>query len=234
MRLLLMSNSTNAGEEYLEYPKNDIKNFLGSQKVRSLFVPYAGITVTWDAYERKVMERFNQIGQEIISIHHFDDPVKAVKEASAIIVGGGNTFRLAELLHKNRLVEIIRKRVNEGIPYIGWSAGANVACPTICTTNDMPVVQPESFKTFGFVRFQINPHYLDANPDGHAGETREMRIEEYIEINQEIYVAGLREGSILLKEGDNMSLLGTRTMRIFKYGTAAVEVGPEDDLSFLD
>ena len=233
MRLLLISNSTNAGEEYLEYPMKNIRNFLGSSGVKALFVPYAGITVSFDDYEKKVKERFNESGHDIVSVHHYDDPAEAVEEAEAIVVGGGNTFRLAELLHKNSLVEKIRNRVLKGIPYIGWSAGANIACPTICTTNDMPVVQPPRFDALNLVKFQINPHYLDANPDGHAGETREMRISEYIEINRNTYVIGLREGSMLLLENGSIRLIGTCTMRIFKYGTSPVELGTDDDAGFL-
>ena len=233
MRLLLISNSTNAGEEYLDYPKKDIQKFLGDVPVKALFVPYAGVTITFDDYERKVKERFNEIGHDVVSIHHFDDPVQAVEQAQAIIIGGGNTFRLAELLQKNSLLGIIRKRVLQETPYIGWSAGANVACPTISTTNDMPVVEPQSFGVLNLIKFQINPHYLDANPDGHAGETREMRISEFIEINRDVIVVGLREGSMLLIENDTIRLAGDRTMRIFKYGAEPFEAEENDDLSFL-
>lgn len=233
MRLLLISNSTNAGEEYLDYPKGNIKDFLGSQPVKVLFIPYAGITVSFDDYEKKVKDRFNEIGHDVISIHHFDDPVEAVNKSQAIVVGGGNTFRLLQLLYKNRLVEAIRNLVTTGIPYIGWSAGANVACPSICTTNDMPVVQPDSFNALNLIPFQINPHYLDANPDGHAGETREMRIFEFTEVHRNVYVAGLREGCMLLLENNNIWLHGPHTVKIFKYGSVPVEIGPEDDFGFI-
>ncbi len=233
MRLLLISNSTNAGEEYLEYPMGNIKEFLGKKKINALFIPWAGVTVTWDDYEKKVKERFNQVGHEIVSIHHFDDPAKAVTNAEAIVVGGGNTFRLTGMLHHYGLVPLIRERVLAATPYIGWSAGANVVCPTICTTNDMPIVQPSSFEAFNLVRFQINPHYLDAVPGGHAGETREMRIAEFIEINREVYVVGLREGTMLLIENGSITLTGSRKMRIFRYGSEPAELGPNDDASFL-
>lgn len=233
MKLLLISNSTNAGEEYLDYPKAYIRDFLGTSRLKALFIPYAGVTLSFGDYESKVKTRFNEIGHDIESIHHFNDPVQAVENAQAIVIGGGNTFHLTAMLQKNGLVEVIRNRVLEGTPYVGWSAGSNVACPTICTTNDMPVIQPESFNVLNLVKFQINPHYLDANPEGHAGETREMRINEYLELNRNIYVAGLREGSMLLVDKNRISLLGTRTMRIFRYGTSPVEVGPDDDLEFL-
>ncbi|MFP4366679.1 MAG: dipeptidase PepE [bacterium] len=233
MRLLLISNSTNAGEEYLAYPKEYIKDFLGTQKVKALFIPYAGIMVSYDDYEKKVRDRFSEIGHDIVSVHHFADPVEAVNNSQAIVVGGGNTFRLLQLLYKNRLVEAINKRVNSGVPYIGWSAGANITCPSISTTNDMPVVQPDSFAALNLVPFQINPHYLDANPDGHAGETREMRISEFLEIQQSISVVGLREGSILQLENSQIRLHGPHTMRVFKHGSVPVEIGPEDDTGLL-
>lgn len=233
MRLLLISNSTNAGEAYLDHPKQNIKEFLGEKPVKALFIPYAGVTISFDDYEKKVKERFNEIGHDVISIHHFDNPVKAVKEAEAIVVGGGNTWHLKMLLKQNKLMKAIRKAVKNGTPYVGWSAGSNVACPTIMTTNDMPVIRPNGFKAFNLVPFQINPHYLDANPDGHAGETREMRIEEYLEVNREVYVVGLREGTMLQLEDDKLSLIGTRKARIFRKGEAPRELSPEDDFGFL-
>jgi dipeptidase E len=120
-----------------------------------------------------------------------------------------------------------------GTPYIGWSAGANVACPTICTTNDMPIIQPGSFKAFDLVPFQINPHYLDVHPEGHAGETREMRIEEFIRLNNGMYVAGLREGSMFLIEDSNIQLIGAKNARIFKYGQSPLEASPGSYINFL-
>ncbi|MFO7924460.1 MAG: dipeptidase PepE [Bacteroidales bacterium] len=233
MRLLLISNSTNAGEDFLHHPKDNICNFLGSASVKALFVPYAGVMLSPGDYEIKVRNRFRETGHDIISIHHFDNPGEAVENAEAIVVGGGNTFMLAKQLHKFGLVEKIRERVLNGTPYIGWSAGANVACPTICTTNDMPIVEPEGFGAFNLVKFQINPHYLDANPDGHAGETREARISEYTEINRDVYVVGLREGTMLLLENKEIRLIGSRNMRVFRYGSLPVELGPDDDAGFL-
>jgi dipeptidase E len=233
MRLLLISNSTNPGEPYLDYPKNNIKSFLGNKPVKALFIPYAAVTFSFDIYEEKVSERFREIGHEIVSIHRFSDPIAAVKEASAIVVGGGNTWKLLKMIRDNKLIEIVRQKVDSGTPYIGWSAGSNMACPTIRTTNDMPVVEPDSFSAFNLIPFQINPHYLDANPVGHAGETREQRIEEFIEANSDIYVAGLREGCMLLREDTNLKLIGTRPMRLFRKGSTPSELTPNDDLSFL-
>lgn len=233
MRLLLISNSTNPGEAYLDYPKLKIKEFLGDKPVRALFIPYAAVTFPYDVYEAKVSERFAEIGHDVVSIHRFSDPVAAVRGAEAIVVGGGNTWKLLKTMQDNHLLDPIRLRVKDGVPFIGWSAGSNVACPTLRTTNDMPVIEPGSFTSLGLIPFQINPHFLDANPAGHAGETREQRIEEFIEINPEIYVAGLREGTMLVYEEGEMRLSGPRNMRVFKKGTVPVEVSSSDDLSFL-
>jgi dipeptidase E len=233
MKLLLISNSTNAGEAYLDYPKDNIRKFLGRKKISALFIPYAAVTFSYDEYEKKVRTRFREVGHDVISIHHFSDPVKAVMEAAAIVVGGGNTWMLLKCLRDNKLIDTVRSKVTSGTPYIGWSAGSNMACPTIMTTNDMPVTVPSSFRAFGLIPFQINPHYLDVNPAGHAGETREQRILEFIEVNRDIFVAGLREGTMLLLDGKKLSLIGPRNARIFRYGTDPEEISPGQDLSFL-
>ncbi len=233
MKLLLISNSTNPGEQYLDYPKQNIREFLGEKHIKALFIPYAAVTFSYDDYEQKVRDRFREAGHDIISIHHYTDPVVAVRKASAIVVGGGNTWMLLKLLHDHRLIEPVREKVLAGIPYIGWSAGSNVACPTIMTTNDMPVAEPSSFKAFNLIPFQINPHYLDANPAGHAGETREQRIEEFIEVNPGIWVTGLREGTMFLIENREISLIGRRNVRIFKKDHQPLELGENDDFRFL-
>ena len=233
MKLLLISNSTMAGESYLAYPKQQIDDFLGERPVHALFIPYAAVTFSFNDYELKVSERFNEINHTVTGIHHFDDPVKAVEEAEAIVVGGGNTWQLTRMLHDHHLMEVIRERVKEGVPYIGWSAGSNVACPTLRTTNDMPIIDPHGFDTLGLVPFQINPHYLDANPQGHAGETRQQRIEEFIEVNPGVYVAGLREGGMFRLESDTLKLIGTKPVRIFRKGLEPMELTANDDLNFL-
>ncbi|MCU0361828.1 MAG: dipeptidase PepE [Bacteroidales bacterium] len=233
MRLLLISNSTNPGEPYLDYPKYNIRDFLGNAPVKTLFIPYAAVTFSYDIYEEKVRERFRQVGHDIVSIHRLPDPVEAVQNAEAIVVGGGNTWKLLRTVRDLKLIEPVKNRVLSGTPYIGWSAGSNMACPTIRTTNDMAVVQPDSFEAFGLIPFQINPHYLDANPEGHAGETREQRIEEFIEMNPDLYVAGLREGTMLILDGGRLSLVGPRNLRIFRKGNPPLECSASDDLSFL-
>ncbi len=232
MKLLLISNSTNAGEEYLRYPLPQIENFL--QGIREIvFVPYAAVTFSYAAYEKKVQARLAEIGIRVKSVHRAKDPAKMIREAEAICVGGGNTFALTKKMQEQGLMKAILKKIKAGTPYVGWSAGSNVSCPTICTTNDMPIVEPESFRAIGAIPFQINPHYLDANPEGHAGETREQRILEYIEANPKRWVVGLHEGCILRYENEKLELIGQRPMRIFKKGIAPYEVQAGDDLSFL-
>jgi dipeptidase E len=204
MKLLLISNSTNPGEPYLGWPRPYITDFLANTGVKKvLFIPYAGVGLTdqgleasFDIYEKRVADVFRELGYEIYSIHHEEDPVKAVEEAEAIAVGGGNTFHLVYMMHKTGVMHAIRERALAGVPYMGWSAGSNVACPTLRTTNDMPIIEPESFNCMNIIPFQINPHYLDANPEGHGGETREQRIDEFCKVNRNIWVAGLREACL--------------------------------------
>lgn len=233
MRLLLISNSTNAGEAYLAYPKNNIAEFLGGKVNTVMFVPYAAVTFSFDDYQAKVAARFAEFNVKVDSVHKHANQAQAIREAEAIVVGGGNTFQLAKMMQDFGLYEPIRERVHAGIPYIGWSAGSNMSCPTICTTNDMPIVEPLSFKALGLIPFQINPHYLDVHPNGHAGETREDRIKEYITANQGMTVVGLREGCILHIEDKKLSLIGTRQLRIFHYDQETRELSASDDLSFL-
>ena len=232
MDLLLISNSTNAGEAYLQYPIKNIASFLKGVK-EVVFIPYAAVTFSYAAYEAKVQARFDEIGIKVRSVHRAKDPKKMIREAEAICVGGGNTFALTKKMQEQGLMQAIRRKVAAGTPYVGWSAGSNVTCPTICTTNDMPIVEPASFKAIGAVKFQINPHYLDANPEGHAGETREQRILEYIEANPRRWVVGLREGCMLHLHDGKLELIGSRPMRIFKKGIEPYEVMAGDDLSFL-
>ena len=232
MKLLLISNSTNAGEEYLRYPMPEIGRFLdGIHEIA--FVPYAAVTFSYAEYERKVQARFSKLGIRVRSVHRAKDPAAMIRTAEAICVGGGNTFALARKMQQQGLMQAILRRIRAGVPYVGWSAGSNVACPTISTTNDMPIVEPESFRAIGAVKFQINPHYLDANPAGHAGETREQRILEYIEANPRRWVVGLREGCMLRLVDGKLELIGHRPMRLFRKGVETSEVEPGADLSFL-
>jgi len=232
-RLLLLSNSTNAGQGWLQHAESEIRDFLGEGINEVLFIPYAGVSFTFDEYARKATEKFGELGYDIRSLHTETDPVAAVRNCEALAVGGGNTFHLVYHLQEEGLLEPVRERVADGMPYIGWSAGSNVACPSLSTTNDMPVIKPQSFETFNLVPFQINPHYLDTHPPGHKGETREERIFEYIAVNKDVYVAGLREGSMFRVEGERISLLGEKPVRIFRHGQEPLEYDADDDLQFL-
>lgn len=233
MRLLLLSNSTNPGESYLSYPKQTIKSFLGDQALNIVFVPYAAVTFSYDEYVDKVNSSLKEVGLCVKGIHTFSDPIQTVQNADVIMVGGGNTWKLTRTIQENKLLDVVRQKVLNGTPYIGWSAGSNIACPTLRTTNDMPITEPLSFETFNFVPFQINPHYLDDNPANHGGETREMRIQEFITQNPEVYVVGLRESTILHLDGDKLSLIGSKTARIFKNGEDTRELSSTDDFNFL-
>lgn len=232
MKLLLISNSTNAGEEYLRYPMPQIGKFLTGIK-EIVFVPYAAVTFSYAEYEKKVQARFAELGIKVKSVHRAKNPARMIRQAEAICVGGGNTFALTRKMQQQGLMRAILSKIKSGTPYVGWSAGSNICCPTICTTNDMPILQPESFKAIGAIPFQINPHYLDANPEGHAGETREQRILEYIEANPRRWVVGLREGCMLHYENEKLELIGSRPMRIFRRGVETFEVQAGDDLQFL-
>ncbi len=239
--LLLISNSTNAGEDYLAWPRRHLKSFFEEAGVkRVLFVPFAGVnlspeslTRSFGLYEERVATIFSEMGFSLTSVHREPDPVSAVNEAESIVVGGGNTFHLVMMMQELGLMEAIRRKVLQGTPFAGWSAGANVACPTMKTTNDMPVCEPPSFGCLDLVPFQINPHYLDANPAGHAGETREQRILEFLTVNRTTTVVGLREGCLLRVSGDSMTLTGSRPLRVFRYGQEAKEYSASDNLDFL-
>jgi len=234
MQLLLLSNSTNQGEEYLGWPREILKQFIETNKITScLFVPYAGVTVTWDDYTIRVREVFSQWGCTVQSVHEVNDPVLSISKAGCIVVGGGNTFRLVQMMHETGIMAAIREKSLAGTPFIGWSAGSNVACPTLRTTNDMPIIQPASFNTLNLIPFQINPHYLDANPEGHGGETREQRINEFQALNPEVVVVGLREATALHVDGEKLHLLGKRAMRLFKSGNEPVELEPWMNIDFL-
>jgi dipeptidase E len=221
------------GEPYLDYPKYEIQKFLGNKPAKAIFIPYAAVTFPYEVYEQKVAERFAEIGYHLVSIHNFADQHKAILEAEVIVVGGGNTWQLVRTMRDRNLFPTIRKKVISGTPFIGWSAGSNIACPTLRTTNDMPIIDPLGFDTLNFVDFQINPHYIDANPANHAGETREQRIEEFLEINPETYVVGLREGTMLCLENRQLKLIGNLSARIFKKGNQPIELSSDDDFSFL-
>src|SRR6476659_8332283 len=229
-RILLISNSTVHGRGYLDHVQEQIKMFLGDAR-KVLFFPFALYDL--DDYAARAKSRFAAMGYRLESAHATDNPKKAIDRADALFIGGGNTFRLLKALEDRELLEPIRRKVKSGAPYIGSSAGSNVAAPTIKTTKDMPIVQPRSFDALGLVQFQISPHYLDANPTSeHMGETQEERILQFLEEN-DTPVVGLREGAWLLVEGDSVTLKGSTGSRIFRRGRAPVEAAPVTQISAL-
>jgi len=222
-RLLLISSSKVHGSGYLDHAEAEIRDFLGDVK-SVLYVPYA--LLNRDEYSASAQARFQKMGYQSTSIHTAAQPVQAVKDAEAIFVGGGNTFRLLKALYDLDLLDVIRDRVDDGMRYMGASAGSNMACPTIRTTNDMPIVEPPSFNALGLVSFQINPHYIDPDPNSkHMGETREERIIQFLEEN-ETPVIGLREGAMLRVENGETILRGSTGARIFRRRFEPVEISP--------
>jgi dipeptidase E len=231
--ILLLSTSTVHGSRFLEYAEAEIRAFLAGRGV-VLFVPFARPGgITHDAYTELARGRFAEFGLELTGLHGFTDPVKAVQEAEAVFVGGGNTFVLLQTLYDLDVLAPLRARALGGMPYMGSSAGSNLAGLTIGTTNDMPIVEPASFRALELVPFNINPHYMDPDPGStHMGETRETRIREFHHFNAQP-VLGLREGAMLRVEAERASIEGSRGGRLFRAGAEPLEVGAGADVSFL-
>jgi dipeptidase E len=230
MRLLLLSNSTNHGEGYLDHAIAAVRAFFGPRR-RLAFVPFA--LHDQAAYTRQAQERLQREGFEVDGLTADSAGAALLEAAEGVCVGGGNTFRLLDTLQRSGLLEPLRRRVRAGLPYLGASAGTNLVAPTIRTTNDMPIVQPKSFEALGLLPFQINPHYLDADVGSpHMGETRETRLLEYLEDN-ETPVLGLREGAWLRLESGVLTLEGRRGARLFRRGAEPRELAPGADLSAL-
>ena len=229
-KVLLISNSTVYGRGYLDHVESELKSFLGRAR-RVLFFPFA--LHDQDTYTATARTRFGAMGYSIESAHEAAVPQKAVEETDAIFIGGGNTFRLLKALEDLDLIEAIRRKVRSGAPYVGSSAGSNVAGPTIKTTKDMPIVQPRAFDSLGLVPFQISPHYLDPDPNStHMGETQEERILQFLEEN-ETPVVGIREGAWLLCNNGAVTLKGKTGARIFRRGQNPIEVTPGTEISKL-
>lgn len=232
-KLLIVSTSTVYGKPYLTYLNNEIPDFFkGIQEI--VFIPFARPDgITWDTYTRIAGNYFKSIGIELKGLHEFPDMKEALDKAQGIFTGGGNTFLLLNTLYEFGLIEPLKKVINDGIPYMGTSAGSNILGQTIGTTNDMPIVYPPSFDALQIVPFNINPHYLDPHPDStHMGETRETRIKEFLVFN-DMTVAGIREGGYLKVEKGTIHYLGNRPLRIFRKGEIPFELLPNDDVSFL-
>lgn len=232
-KLIIASTSTVYGKEYLEYILPELSmHFKGIQEI--LFIPYARPSgLTFEDYTQKAKSAFEKININVVGIHEFTNEVDAVNNAKGIFIGGGNTFLLLKTMYEKKVLPVIKNVVENGIPYFGTSAGSNVTGITIQNTNDMPIVYPPTFQSFGFLNFNLNPHYLDFDTDSkHMGETRETRIKEFHCFNT-IAVLGLREGSWLEVIGNQVVLKGNLHARLFQKNKSSLEIPTETNLSFL-
>lgn len=231
--IIIASTSTVHGGDYLEYLLPELSVHFEHCKT-ILFIPFARPGgISHNEYTEKVALAFAKINKEIKGIHEFEDFAKAIKNAEGIFTGGGNTFLLVSQLYKNKIINLLAETVKNGTPYLGTSAGSNICGLTMQTTNDMPIIYPPSFQTLGLVPFNLNPHYLDPDTQSkHMGETRETRINEFHSFNN-VPVLGLREGSWLDVKGDNITLKGNLTARLFRQNQTPVEIESESDLSYL-
>jgi len=222
--IILASTSTTHGGTYLSYLWKQLEKLFSSTD-EIVFIPYARPGgMSHDQYTQIAQDAFKSINKRIVGLHTFDDPISALKNAKGIFTGGGNTFLLVEQLYKYELMQHIREVVISGTPYLGTSAGSNICGITMGTTNDMPIAYPPSFKTLGLVPFNINPHYLDPDPNSkHMGETRETRIKEY-QTQNSIPVLGIREGSWIRVKGESIFLRGPHSARVFVQGNEPEEI----------
>ena len=233
--ICLASTSTVHGKPYLSYLLPTMEEvFQGIDEI--VFVPYAQPGgMSHDEYTAKAQEGFDPLNIKVKGVHEFDNAFDAIKQAKGIFVGGGNTFLLTKTLYEQNLIECMRDVVNTGTPYLGTSAGSNIGGVNVRNTNDMPIVYPPSFDAMGLIPFNINPHYLDPDPDSkHMGETRETRIKEFhAHPENTVPVLGIREGSWIRVKGDAITLGGELQARLFKKGEEPVEMDSGSDLSSL-
>jgi dipeptidase E len=229
VRLLLLSNSRNPGGGWLDHAEGAIRGFFGPPSGRLIFFPFAAVTLSFDAYASMARKRFAKMGYEIVGAHRIG--LAEAGRAAGFVAGGGNTFRLLHEMQRRGWLAAVRRRARAGIPYMGWSAGSNLACPTIRTTNDMPVIEPRSLDAMGLVPFQLNPHYTERTLSRHGGETRDQRLAEFLILNPRVKVLGLREGSLLVRNGRSLRLRGTGAVLFSARKKTAHKDGA--DLSFL-
>jgi dipeptidase E len=226
-RVLMLSSSRVGSEDYLQHAIPMLSQHLPSIK-ELLFIPFAGVTISWDEYTTRVQNALPDY--QVKGIHQFANAQQALENAQAILVGGGNTFNLLNQLYVQDLFDTLKNQVNKSVPYVGWSAGSNICGHSIRTTNDMPIVQPPSFDALNFVPFQLNPHYTDYQAPGHNGETRAQRIEEFCVLNPKMPVIGIREGCALLLQEDSLLLKGELDGVVFE-GDSRRVIQPNQDLS---
>jgi dipeptidase E len=232
-KLLLLSNSTMPGTSFFTWPKIHVQEFLGSDAQEVAFIPYAAVNLSYDAYSDLVAKALEPLGYRVKSVHSVDNKRGLIKDADAILVGGGNTFAVLARVYEQGLLKVLQSEVNAGKPYIGWSAGANLACPTLKTTNDMPVVMPRSFDALNLVPFQINPHYHELKFQNQGGETRRERIEEFLIMNPDKKVVGLPEGMLISRLDGTLKIVGDGAAKLFESGKSVRDLRGGMDISFL-
>lgn len=233
--MLALSSSHAGGEGFLKLASNYIAEFLQEKKLNIAFIPFASVGGDYEQYGAMVQQALSHLPYHIKTVIQ-TNPKEILQKADVIMTGGGNTFKLLHDLYQLQLLEIIKEKVQTGIPYIGWSAGANISGLTISTTNDMPIIQPPSFKALGFFPFQINPHYFNQNPENSHGETRDQRLEEFVKLNPSIAVVGLPEGTVLRLDENKLHYLGAVPGALFSSKTGHIErreITPNEELSFL-
>lgn len=219
-------------QPFFSWPRPFVKDAMKNRR-NVLFIPFAAVTFSFDDYETIVQRAFNEMDLKLKSIHREKDPLEAIDWADAIAIGGGNTFALLSRLYDSGLLDPIRNKIKTESIFIGWSAGSNVACPTLMTTNDMPIAQPRSFESLGLVPFQLNPHYTEFKQPGHGGESRMQRIEEFLMLHPHRKVIGLPEGTLLHISDEQMLLKGNGEAKLFEAGKSPVSLLPGKDLGFL-
>lgn len=231
---ILASTSTLHGQNYLEYLLPEVFALFRNCK-EIIFIPFARPGgITHSDYTVNVQKAIDSLPIKVKGLHEFDDPVKTIRESEGIFTGGGNTFLLVEKLYRTKVMEVLKKQIRSGTPYLGTSAGTNIAGLTMQTTNDMPIIYPPCFQTLGVVPFNINPHYLDPDINStHKGETRETRIKEFHTLNTQP-VVGLREGSWLELSAGEIVLKGTLSARIFQADKVPYEMATGSRLTDLN
>ena len=235
-RILAFSSSRSGNSDYLQTAVPIIKKFLGAKSLNIAFIPFASVDNNYEAYTAMVRTAMADLPYTIMMVQPDNAPA-IIKQADVVMVGGGNTFKLLYYIYYLKLLDIIRDKVNEGAPYIGWSAGSNITCPGIGTTNDMPVIEPKSFNALGLFPFQLNPHYFNVKIEGQNGETRDQRLEEFMQMNPGIPIVALPEGTVLRLEGPVLNFVGKCPAILFYWDENATivnrQIMTEEDISFL-
>lgn len=231
--LIIASTSTVYNGDYLDYLLSELELLFGNSQT-IIFIPYARPGgISHDDYTEKVRSVFAKINKNVVGLHEFENPTEAITKAEGLFTGGGNTFLLVTQLYKNNVMQVLSETIKKGVPYLGTSAGSNITGVSMQTTNDMPIIYPPSFATLNIIPFNLNPHYLDPDTNStHMGETRETRIKEFHAFNSTA-VLGLREGSWLRVNGEQIILKGDLTARLFRQNESPVEIESGTDLSFL-